>query len=95
MAFPYVVIDYATRLLASAAAEAASYGNDLAGQLSTIVRTYQDAKKGTDNVTTYAQSLNALDSLGIPQNSSMYKQAKKNLINIYKSKHNGKKPKLK
>lgn len=75
------------------AAEAASYGNDLAGQLSTIVRAYQTAKKGTNNVTTYAQSLDALDSLGIPQNSSLYQQAKNNLISIYKSKHKGKAPK--
>lgn len=73
--------------------EAASYGNDLAGQLSTIVRNYQTAKKGTNNPTTYAQSLDALDSLGLPQNSSAYKQAKNNLITIYKSKHNGKAPK--
>ena len=75
------------------AAEAASYGNDLAGQLSTIVRNYQTAKNGTANTTTYAQSLNALDSLGLAQNSSLYQQAKNNLVNIYKSKHSGKKPK--
>ena len=73
--------------------EAQSYGNDLSGQLSTIVRAYQTAKNGTDNTTTYKQSLDALDSLGLPQNSSLYKQAKDNLITIYKSKHNGKKPK--
>ena len=76
------------------AAEAASYGNGLRGQLSTIVRNYQDAKYGTDNETTYKQSLDALDALDLPQNSAAYQQAKNNLITIYKSKHNGKNPKL-
>ena len=75
------------------AAEASSYGSDIAGQLSTIVRNYQTAKNGTSNTTTYAQSLNALDSLGLNQNSSLYKQAKNNLVSIYKSKHSGKAPK--
>ena len=72
--------------------EAESYGNDLAGQLSTIVRAYQTAKKGTDNTTTYKQSLDMLDSLGLPQSGALYQQAKNNLISIYKSKHNGKSP---
>ena len=73
--------------------EAQSYGNDLAGQLSTIVRAYQTAKKGTDNTTTYKQSLDDLDALGLPQNGALYNQAKNNLISIYKSKHSGKSPK--
>ena len=72
------------------AAEAASYGNDIQNELSDIVSAYQLAKgKGS---TTYAQSLARLNGLKLDQNGSLYKQAKKNLVNIYKSKHNGKKP---
>lgn len=72
------------------AAEAASYGSDLQNELSDIVSSYQLAKgKGS---TTYAQSLSRLNGLQLDQNGSLYKQAKKNLVNIYKSKHNGKKP---
>lgn len=75
------------------AAEAQDYGNSIAGELATIVRNYQTAKKGTSNTTTYAQSLNALDALGLAQNGALYQQAKNNLAAIYKSKHNGKSPK--
>ena len=85
-------IPYSPGSSSISAAEAQSYGNDLAGQLSTIVRAYQTAKNGTDNTTTYRPSLDALDSLGLPQNGALYQQAKNNLISIYKSKHNGKSP---
>lgn len=74
------------------AADAQDYGNSIAGELSTIVRNYQTAKKGTSNTTTYAQSLNALDALGLAQNGALYQQAKNNLAAIYRSKHNGKSP---
>lgn len=72
------------------AAEAQDYGNDLAGQLSNIVLDYQTAKG--KNAITYKDSLKALNSLRLDQNSALYRQAKNNLIKIYKSKHDGESP---
>lgn len=74
------------------AAEAQDYGRGLAGELSNIVIDYQTAKKGSDNTTTYKQSVKALNSLGLDQNGALYQQAKNNLAAIYRSKHNGKNP---
>lgn len=74
-------------------AEATSYGNDVANQLSRIVASYKNSKnayKGTDKYVTYADALDAIRSLDISQNSAAYKKAVANLGDIYKSKHNGK-----
>lgn len=75
------------------AAEAQSYGNDIANQLSRIVASYKNSKnayKGTDKYVTYADALDAIRSLDISQNSNAYKKAVANLGDIYKSKHKGK-----
>ena len=75
------------------AAEAASYGNDIANSLSDIVASYKASKnayKGTDRYVTYNDALSAIRGLGLNQNSSTYKKAVANLGEIYKSKHNGK-----
>ena len=80
------------------AAEAASYGNDIANSLSDIVASYKASKnayKGTDRYVTYNDALSAIRGLGLNQNSSAYQKAVANLGEIYKSKHNGKSaPKL-
>lgn len=86
-------IPYSSGSSGITAAEATSYGNDIANQLSRIVASYKNSKnayKGTDKYVTYADALDAIRSLDISQNSNAYKKAVANLGDIYKSKHNGK-----